>query len=267
MKANANLQQHRKARALLGADATPAAASQRLPVSTALPSSSEVAPWDADPGPKSSSQPLLGSFYPDDSEHLAQPSPPFRPSSGRTGTSDSPDTAFDTDARRPSVISATSVSSQASKNSAGGKFHKSLKNWLGDDPSDPKIDPATIAAQAAPPQPAQAPSEIAKSNIKNRLRNDSVATSDTSDRPNTPLVPSSDVTPWMYQNFDVSIALVVSMLICCCVRTAGFTRNLSMARPRDSKRETACLAPASGSNQCKFLSRSQHSLFRSMCFC
>ena len=198
----------------MGADEGPPASQGRQPAAREPAArgtaNSTIAPWDVEPGPKSSSQPYIGSFYHDDSDQINQPSPSFRPSTGRTGGTDSPDNAGDTDVRRPSVISATSVSSLNSRPSisGGGKQHKGLKNVMGEDSGDPKTPPESISSSSQPVLPSQAPNQgvpVTKGDPKTRLRNDSIYASD-GDRPSTPL-PSSAVTPRMYQKFDVSLRL------------------------------------------------------------
>ena len=163
----------------------------------APPSKSSIAPWDSDPQSQMvGSRPYQQSFY-NEPEQVGQPPSSFRPGTAQTGTSDSPDFA---DARRPSVASATTVSSQGSKNSGtGGRFHKSLKGFFGDDsPSDSKK-----TSQASLPEQAQNGRDLSQP----KTRNDSVKTQNTVQeisRPHTP-VPSSAVTPWAYQEFsDVS---------------------------------------------------------------
>lgn len=211
LRANANLNHHRKARALMGADDGSPASQGRQPAAREPAArgmvDSNIAPWDVEPGPKSSSQPYIGSFYHDDSDQFNQSSPSFRPSTGLTGGTDSPDNSCDADVRRPSVISATSVSSLNSKAdiSGGSKNARSRKNVLGEDLGDPKTPPESISSSSQPMLSSQVYSQgtsMPKGDAKTRLRNDSIYASD-GDRPNTPL-PSSAVTPWMYQKFDVS---------------------------------------------------------------
>ena len=148
------------------------------------PSSQDsIAPWDTAPSPlKMKQTPNSNSSFYDDSP--AQLSPPFQPNSSRTNTSDGPDTLYDQDIRRPSAASGNTVSSQGSgSKSSGGKFHKSLKGFFGDEPNGSRQASVTNL-------PAQ-------NNGKAGKGSDNLETS----RPHTP-VPSADVTPWAYQNFD-----------------------------------------------------------------
>jgi adenylate cyclase len=90
------------------------------------------------------------------------------------------------DIRRPSVASANTVSSQGSvpKASSGGKFHKSLTGFFGDDPTGSRQASVTNLH--------------AQNTGKNGKGSDGP---ETPSRPHTP-VPAADVTPWAYQNFE-----------------------------------------------------------------
>jgi adenylate cyclase len=70
---------------------------------------------------------VFGSFYDDSSEDVAGLSPGFRPGSSQD------DMEFPTDDRRPSVASATTVSSIGSKSSVGRNYHKRLNAFFGED--------------------------------------------------------------------------------------------------------------------------------------
>ena len=140
-----------------------------------------IAPWDQDP------QAQMSGSRPFDQPHfnntLHQGSPGVRPQTSRTNT-DSLDN-FD-DARRPSVASATTVSSSGSKSS--GRVHKSLMGFFGDDSNSG----SRKGSNANLPEQAQ--------NGQAKGRSDSAATAKAvDDRPRTP---APDVTPWAFQNFD-----------------------------------------------------------------
>ncbi len=182
------------------------------------PSSNKaIAPWDSEPDPQAQMggiRPFGQSYFNDNSaEHVGQPSPPVRPStgSGMTGTTDSPDMeAFD--ARRPSVASATTVSSQGSKSSStGARFQKSLKSFFGD---DPQADSRKGSMTNLPDQERNG-KEISQ---PKGGRNDSVKTQNTiqeAPRPQTPApAPSRDVTPWSYQQFSVSVDIRTAFSTC-----------------------------------------------------
>ena len=99
---------------------------------TAASANSNIAPWSAGSN-GTPTQNAWSSFYNDSNEDLAQLSPGF----ARPGTGSREDSmGFPLkDDRRPSVASATTVSSTGSKSSRG--FHKRLPNFFGEDfPSD-----------------------------------------------------------------------------------------------------------------------------------
>ncbi len=96
-------------------------------------SSDAIAPWDTDPQSQIEGIKPFGQDASNGPDRAAQHAFAGRPSTSRT-TTDSPD--YDGD-RRPSVVSATSISSSNSKASgARGGFHKSLKGFFGDEPQN-----------------------------------------------------------------------------------------------------------------------------------
>ncbi|KIW95902.1 uncharacterized protein Z519_02967 [Cladophialophora bantiana CBS 173.52] len=164
------------------------------PWDTQHPHDDEIAPWERDPQAHiSGTRPLNPSYFNDSTGRDAQGSS-RRPDTARTNTSDSPD--YDGDARRPSIASNTTVSSTGSRSStANGRFHKSLKGFFGEDPTDSRKGSTADLAEPVPP---------ANSSDKPSQRSGSIQTQNTvEDRPKTPAPPpSSDVTPWAYQNFE-----------------------------------------------------------------
>ncbi|KAI9738841.1 MAG: cysteinyl-tRNA synthetase [Cirrosporium novae-zelandiae] len=144
----------------------------------------------------------FGNFFNPDSLD-PQISPTFRPGTSRTGISDSPDHGYFGDERRPSVASNTTVSSQGSRSStSGGRFHKRLQGFFGDEfPGH-----SQHGSETSLPINLQGGSRDA---FRPRDRTNSVKTNGTADRPISPSssrprtpVPSSDVTPWVFQNPD-----------------------------------------------------------------
>ncbi|KAF2801950.1 PP2C-domain-containing protein [Mytilinidion resinicola] len=145
---------------------------------------------------------VFGSFYNDSSEDVGQLSPGFRPGSGKEDAM-----GFPQDDRRPSVASATTVSSSGSKSSLGRGFHKQLRGFFGEEfPGDSRQGSDTSL-----PTSNQVGNEAQSSRSRNRNNsvNNTIAssvnsrpTSPTSSRPRTPL-PSSEVTPWEFQDFKV----------------------------------------------------------------
>ena len=164
------------------------------------PAGKGISPWTAeDPqahivGTRPFNQSYFNDTVPREAHTTVQ-----RPDTSRTTTSDD----FDPDRvdRRPSMASATTVSSADSKGgqlNSNGKYQKNLKGFFGDDPSDSRKGSSTNL-----PGSAQngSNSEVASSTSK---RNNSVNTQHTVDeRPKTPAPqPSSKVAPWDYQNFE-----------------------------------------------------------------
>lgn len=133
------------------------------------------------------------SFYDDSSESQSQISPGFAPPNGLNF-------GLDPDHRRPSVASATTVSSSGSRTSAGPKSQKKLKGFFGEN-YIPSADESRSRHN----------SEASLVQDGGRYRKNSVndpalrsgPPSPTSSRPRTPGVgPSNEVTPWEFQ--DVS---------------------------------------------------------------
>lgn len=174
----------------------------RVPPTTAT-SATQIAPWASSSNVMPSSA-FPGTFFDDSTENL-QLSPSFRPGTGRTGTSDSPEVAYYGDERRPSVTSATTISSQGSRSSTSrGGFHKKLTGFFGEE----------FSGNEGPSQSSQtnltANGGRTLSAHSQRDRNNSVHTknadgrpaSPANSRPRTPL-PSSDVIPWVFQDPQV----------------------------------------------------------------
>lgn len=143
-----------------------------------------------------------GSFYNDSNENLGQISPGYAPPNGMGFPNDRDD-------RRPSVASATTVSSSGSKSSLSNKFHKKLHGFFGEDPYSTQ-DNGSYSRQNSETSslkggvlPSFAPGA---SRNRNNSMNDGMLRSGppspTSSRPRTPAAPgpSSEVTPWVFQD-------------------------------------------------------------------
>jgi adenylate cyclase len=186
---------HRKALAVLGASDQHPSISRNPP--TASTQNSQIAPWDSAVSPGTMPSGYNNNYFDDTSEQL---SPSLRPGTSRTTASDSPDLGiYDGDERRPSVASANTISSQGSKSSAGGgRFHKKLQGFFGEEVAQSSHGSDQSLTQG-------------QTHSRSHDRNNSVHTTGTGDRPldladsrpRTPL-PTSDITPWDYQNFKVS---------------------------------------------------------------
>lgn len=166
-----------------------------------------------------------GSFYNDSSENLGQISPGFAPPNGMTFPGDGDD-------RRPSIASATTVSSSGSKSSFGGRYRKKLQGFFGedfrtDDPqnggSGSRHDSETSSMQGGQ-LPAFAPGGGSRN--RNNSMNDAIMgrsgpPSPTSSRPRTPAPgPSSEVTPWVYQ--DAQVSGMCASSACCLMRRTSW---------------------------------------------
>lgn len=153
-------------------------------------------------GPSLSSDANQGSYFQNLPE--GENSPSLQSNTGRTYSSNSPDfNEYESGTRRPSVASAATVSSQGSK-SGSNRFQKQLQGIFGDENSSSE-------APAQRNTPGRLPGRGPRTNSTSRGRKGSAqsvnqidrASSPNPSRPLTPL-PSSDVTPWEYQNFKVN---------------------------------------------------------------
>jgi adenylate cyclase len=162
-------------------------------------SQSPIAPWQSGNGSAAGlAASVYGSFYNDSSEDVSQ-SPGFRPGSGRD------EMGYPSDDRRPSVASATTVSSTGSKSSISRGFHKRLQGFFGEEfPGDSRQNSdASIQMPSAPYAPDSASLRTGRNrnNSVNNTMSSSIGSRPSSpagSRPRTPL-PSSEVTPWEYQ--------------------------------------------------------------------
>ncbi|KAJ5266558.1 Adenylate cyclase [Penicillium angulare] len=183
---------HRKALAVLGAGddyKQSYNSSPQPPPINPDPSSGDqletIAPWVTTSGSEGP-----GTFLNDNSEYEASPaSATFRPTTGRTFSSEPAELDYNRDNRRPSTASMTS--SQGSKKS----WRKKSKALFGDDHI------ASDEIEENPPSRRGGPIDQLKA--RERANSDG---SDPSQRPSRPRaetpLPSSDITPWVYQSFD-----------------------------------------------------------------
>lgn len=173
---------------------------------------SNVAPW------MSTSGSIAGSstFYNDSTDNLSlgsQLSPGIRGLTGRpsqttAGSNDSPDAAYFTDERRPSIASiTTTASSQGSRASGTRGGLRKLQGFFGEE------FPGRDSSETSLPYPGGGKEHRSHSyshNRPHRDRNFSNATdhprdASPSSRPRTP-VPAPEVVPFLYQEADVSSA-------------------------------------------------------------
>ena len=142
------------------------------------------------------------SYYNDSAENVGQISPGFSPQNGMGFPNDGDD-------RRPSIASATTVSSSGSKSSTG-KIHKKLQGFFGEDYKGLE-EPSRQTSESSSMQgtnPGLTPTSSGQR--RNTAINDggkgSSPPSPSSSRPRTPAQqgPTYDVTPWAYQESQVS---------------------------------------------------------------
>lgn len=174
---------------------------------------------------------VFSSFYNDSSDDIGQLSPSFLPNSNNNNQSSkkADDSVAPNEVRRPSVASATTVSSSGSKSSVGRGFHKKLQGFFGEEFPGESISRQN--SEIGIPNPSVGGGTDGSSS-RFRGRNNSInntigssigsrPVSPASSRPRTPQ-PSSEVTPWEYQDFKVSLHI-------CCNRSPSaqlFTASL-----------------------------------------
>jgi adenylate cyclase len=142
-------------------------------------------------------------FYNDSTDNFGQVSPGFSPQNGMGFPNDSDD-------RRPSIASATTVSSSGSKSSAG-KFHKKLQGFFGEDykgleePSRQTSESSSMQGTHPGLTPASSGQRGRNSSANDGAKGSSPP-SPSSSRPRTPAQqgPTYDVTPWAFQDSQVS---------------------------------------------------------------
>lgn len=171
------------------------ASSDIAPWASRPPNEDDIAPWERDPQAQIiGTRPFNQSYFTESVGRETQGSS-ARPDTAMTNMSDNAE--YEGDARRPSIASATTVSSSGSRGSiSNGRFHKSLKGFFGEDPSD---------ADSRKGSTVNLQEQVSQSNASDKTaqRSNSIHTQNTGDeRPKTPAPPSSDVTPWAYQNFE-----------------------------------------------------------------
>ena len=163
----------------------------------------DIAPWMGDGLPALSTHGLTSSSFFNDGSSKAQPSPSFRPDSGRTADSESPDPMFMSNDRRPSLASATTIDSQNSlckASTSKGTPYKKVTGFFGDEyRQSPRSSDTNIPSTVQREQTASS-----RHGSSHTSRDEGRPISPSSSRPRTPL-PSSDVVPWVFQDFTVSL--------------------------------------------------------------
>jgi adenylate cyclase len=143
------------------------------------------------------------SFFNDSTEDLNQLSPGFRPGSSQEDMG-----AFAGEDRRPSIASATTVSSNNSKSSVGRQFQKKLHGFFGEDfpglenvkhGSESSTGVATPQNNSSGGMPAQKQRNRNNSTQNNHLDISRPISPSSFSRPQTPSH-TSEVTPWEFQD-------------------------------------------------------------------
>ncbi|KAE8416613.1 hypothetical protein BDV36DRAFT_259589 [Aspergillus pseudocaelatus] len=205
---------HRKSSAAIGPDEPGPPPTFSSSPRLSCPNSDEVDYFQQDPNASYSSSPKMapgdgnGTLFQDLSEHEASPaSTSFRPGTSRTYASEPLELDYNGDHRRPSVASATTISSQGSKSSTGGRFRKKLKGFFGEEymPGDSKLE-----SDNGIQHPTKKSSLGEHHIFRERANSDGARSppqrligesSPQRPRPRAPL-PSSEITPWVFQSFN-----------------------------------------------------------------
>ena len=166
-----------------------------------------IAPWMDDGLPALSTHGLTHPNVFHDGPSKVQPSPSFRSDLGHTANSESPDPVFLNNDRRPSLASATTIDSQNSlskTNTSKGQPYKKAAGFFGDEyRQSPRSSDVSIPSTLQREQTASS-----WHGSKHASRDEGRPISPSSSRPRTPL-PSSDVVPWLFQDFTVSLSRFV----------------------------------------------------------
>lgn len=147
---------------------------------------------------------VFGGYFGDSSDNLGQVSPGCAPSGGMSFPGDGED-------RRPSIASATTISSQGSKGSIGGKFSKKLQGFFGEEIGNEQSgrygysrqNSETSSLQNSMPSFASGGPRNRNNSMNDAMLRESRPPSPGSSRPRSPAAPSSEVTPWVFQDPQV----------------------------------------------------------------
>jgi adenylate cyclase len=172
------------------------------------PSANAAPPWaNSTLDGRQTASSVFGGYFDESTDNLGgQVSPGCAPPGGMGFPGDGED-------RRPSIASATTISSQGSRGSMGGKFTKKLQGFFGEeianDPSSKRYgysrqNSETSSLKNPPPGYGSSSSRNRNNSMNDAMLRGSGAGSPTNSRPRTPShPPSSEVTPWVYQDPQV----------------------------------------------------------------
>ena len=178
----------------------------------AVAPSAEIAPWAVNENRTMSGGGAASESFFDDRHSKFQISPSFRPDTGGTGISGSPDRLSYGDERRPSIASATTISSQNSNSNSRASISKGTRRskiagFFGDDGNgqqSSRSSDTSILITGQREHSTSSASQRDRNNPFNTYHPDGRPLSPSNSRPRTPL-PSSEVTPWLFQDFKVSL--------------------------------------------------------------
>ena len=160
-------------------------------------SNADIAPWLSD-GPEPNTQGFNQNMFGDAS---SKP-PSIRPGTGRSGNTESSDPLSRGDDRHPSMNSTTTAGSGSSWSKANRRDTGANKYapFIGDDGQK-----SSKSSEVSLPITLQRETTNSSQHSSQSNRQDSGGMhSPTSSRPRTPFeIPSSDVTPWLFQDFKV----------------------------------------------------------------
>ena len=169
----------------------------------------DIAPWMTE-GPELNTHGFNQNMFGD----VPNKSPSLRPGTGRSGTTDSTDPLYRGDDRQPSINSATTISSGNSWSKANRRDtgpNKKIAPFIGDDGRM-----SSKSSEVSLPSTLQRETTNSSWHSSQSNRQDAGGMhSPTSSRPRTPFdIPSSDVTPWLYQDSKVRRARLSVETIC-----------------------------------------------------
>ena len=212
----------------------------------------EIAPWAVHDGRTVSKGGVASDSFYDDGHSKFQISPSFRPDTGGTGTSGSPDRLSYGDERRPSIASATTISSQNSNSNSRASISKGTRRskiagFFGDDGNgraSSRSSDTSILTTGQREHSTSSFSQRDRNNSVNAFNPDGRPLSPGNSRPRTPL-PSSDVTPWLFQDFKVSPNVCGSRVtqsllfrMTMCIKTQAFAEDAPPALQNSWTRRT-----------------------------
>ena len=158
----------------------------------------DIAPWLSE-GPELNTHGFNQNMFDD----VPNKSPSIRPGTGRSGNTESSDPLYRGDDRNPSMNSTTTVSSGTSWSKANRRdtgANKKKAPFIGDDGQM-----SSKSSEVSLPNTLQREATNSSQHSSQSNRQDTGGIhSPTSSRPRTPIeIPSTDVTPWLFQDYKV----------------------------------------------------------------